>query len=62
MTVLKETSLAADQIWQFGTPDLSVSPFSIADVNTVWYNDTEYTPLARVHAAEMLAKLPIALQ
>ena len=54
-TVLR-SGLAADQIWQFGTNDLSVPAASLSDVNTIFYNDTEYWPLARLHAAEMLAK------
>lgn len=60
-TVLLNTSLAADQIWQFGTPDLSVAPESIADVNTIYYNDTEFGTLGSGHAADMLAKTPVAL-
>lgn len=54
-TVLK-SGLAADQIWQFGTPDLSVPAADLSDVNTIFYNDTEYVTLGRVHAALMLAK------
>jgi mannan endo-1,4-beta-mannosidase len=54
-TVLKG-GIAADQIWQFGTPDLSVPAANLADVNTIFYNDTEYKILGRLHAAEMLGK------
>jgi mannan endo-1,4-beta-mannosidase len=54
-TVLKG-GVAADQIWQFGTPDLSVSPENLGDVNTIFYNETEYRTLGREHAAQMLAK------
>lgn len=55
MTVLDDTSLAMDQFWQFGTTGLSTG-ISDYDANTIWYNTTEYTPLAREHAAAMLAK------
>jgi mannan endo-1,4-beta-mannosidase len=55
LTVLKG-GVAADQIWQFGTPDLSVPPGNLGDVNTIFYNDTEYRILGKGHAAEMLAK------
>jgi len=54
-TMLK-SGVAADQIWQFGTPDLSVPAVNLADVNTIFYNDTEYKTLGRLHAAKMLAK------
>jgi mannan endo-1,4-beta-mannosidase len=54
-TVLK-SGLAADQIWQFGTYNLTVPADSIADVNTIFYNDTEYQLLGRLHAWEMSAK------
>jgi mannan endo-1,4-beta-mannosidase len=53
-TVLHDTRVAMDQFWQFG-PQLT-TPFSDADVFTIWYNSTEYTQLARDHAAAMLAK------
>jgi mannan endo-1,4-beta-mannosidase len=59
-TVLKNTSIAADQIWQFGSPDLSVSPGSLGDVNTIYYNDTEYKILGSGHAAALLAKKAVA--
>jgi len=48
--------LAADQIWQFGTYDMSVPGSSISDVNTIFYNDTEYKTLGREHAQKMLNK------
>jgi len=54
-TVLK-SGIAADQIWQFGTYDLSVPGADLADVNTIFYNATEYWTLGRLHAAEMLVK------
>lgn len=54
-TVLK-SGVAADQIWQFGTYDLSVPAASLSDVNTIFYNDTEYQTLGRLHAALMRAK------
>jgi mannan endo-1,4-beta-mannosidase len=51
-----DSGLAADQIWQFATPDLSVPVEDIIDVNSIFYNDTEYKTLAREHAASMEAK------
>ena len=51
-----DSGLAADQIWQFATPDLSVPVEDIIDVNSIFYNDTEYKTLAREHAARMEAK------
>jgi len=54
-TVLK-SGLAADQIWQFATPYLTVPVEDIIDVNSIFYNDTEYATLAKEHAAQMLAK------
>jgi mannan endo-1,4-beta-mannosidase len=48
--------LAADQIWQFGTNDLSVPRSSIGDVNSIYYDDAEYGILGRDHAKKMLAK------
>ncbi len=53
--VLK-SGLAADQIWQFGSNDLSVPASSISDVNTIFYNDTEYQTLGKEHARKMLEK------
>ncbi|KAL1306042.1 hypothetical protein AAFC00_004169 [Neodothiora populina] len=54
-TVLKDTKIAADQFWQFATINLTTGN-SQYDVNAIWYNDTEYTTLAREHAAAMLDK------
>jgi len=52
-TVLR-SGVAFDQIWQFGTPNMSiVCPF---DDNTIWTNDTEYALLGSQHAAKMMAK------
>lgn len=53
--VLK-SGLAADQIWQFGTNDLSVPSASLADVNTIYYGSAEYEELGKDHAEKMLAK------
>jgi mannan endo-1,4-beta-mannosidase len=53
--VLK-SGLAADQIWQFGSNDLSVPEASIGDVNSIYYNETEYQTLGREHAHQMLNK------
>lgn len=52
-TVLKG-GVAGDQIWQFGTPFLSVD--NMNDVNTIFINDTEFKILGSGHAAAMLAK------
>jgi len=54
-TVL-DSGVAMDQDWQFGTPDLSVPAQNLGDVNTIYFNDTEYQTLAVQHAADMLAK------
>lgn len=50
------SGIAADQIWQFGTNDLSVPSSSVADVNSIFFNEPEYKVLGFDHAAEMLAK------
>ncbi|KAK3934248.1 glycoside hydrolase [Diplogelasinospora grovesii] len=55
-TVLKETRLAADQIWQFGPADLSVDVALFGDEFSVYYNDTEFDVLGRRHARDMLDK------
>lgn len=53
-TVLRQTRVAMDQFWQFGTHFGSeLSPY---DVFTIWHNATEYELLARQHAAAMLEK------
>ncbi|KAL9088903.1 MAG: hypothetical protein Q9165_005960 [Trypethelium subeluteriae] len=53
-TVVNATQVAYDSFWQFATINLTSG--SQYDVNSIWYNDTEYTVLARQHAADMLAK------
>ncbi|KYG40721.1 glycoside hydrolase family 5 protein [Acidomyces richmondensis BFW] len=53
-TVLKDTKLAMDQFWQFGT--VLSTGLSDYDNFTIWYNSQEYVPLARDHAAAMLEK------
>jgi len=55
--VLK-SGLAADSIWQFGPYGTIVSPDSVSDVNTIFYNSSEYQVLGRLHAANMLRKIP----
>ncbi|CAN8106177.1 unnamed protein product [Discula destructiva] len=50
------TGVAADQVWQFGTYDLSVPAASLGDVNSIYYNSSEYKVLGFKHAAAMLAK------
>ncbi|RDW80391.1 hypothetical protein BP5796_05089 [Coleophoma crateriformis] len=50
------SGVAADQIWQFGTYDLSIPASYLGDVNSIYYNETEYKLLGRQHAKEMLAK------
>lgn len=54
MTVLRDTKVAMDQFWQFGTH--FGDQLSDYDNFTIWYNATEYTPLARNHATAMLEK------
>lgn len=50
------SGVAADQVWQFGTYDLSVPASNLGDVNSIYYNDTEYEVLGFQHAAAMLQK------
>lgn len=50
------SGVAADQVWQFGTNDLSIPGAQFGDVNSIYYNDTEYKILGFAHAARMLAK------
>ncbi|KUI72905.1 Mannan endo-1,4-beta-mannosidase B [Cytospora mali] len=54
-TVL-QSGVAADQIWQFGTYDLSVPASNLDDVYSIHFNDTEYEVLGFQHAAAMLEK------
>ncbi|KAF3760942.1 family 5 glycoside hydrolase [Cryphonectria parasitica EP155] len=54
-TVLK-SGVAADQVWQFGTYDLSVPAANLGDVNSIYYNSSEYKVLGFKHAADMLNK------
>lgn len=53
--VLK-SGLAVDQIWQFGSNDLSIPGPTLGDVNTIYYGDSEYKTLGKQHAKAMLAK------
>jgi mannan endo-1,4-beta-mannosidase len=53
--VLK-SGLAADQIWQFGSNSLSVPGATLGDVNSIYYNETEYQILGKDHAMKMLNK------
>jgi len=50
------SGIAADQIWQFAPYGTEIPIGDIIDVNSIFYNDTEYKTLAREHAAKMLAK------
>lgn len=54
-TVVK-SGVAADQVWQFGTHDLSVPGESLGDVNSIYFNESEYKVLGFEHAATMLKK------
>lgn len=54
-TVLR-SGVAADQVWQFGTYDLSVPAANLGDVNSIDYNSSEYKVLGFQHAAQMLNK------
>jgi mannan endo-1,4-beta-mannosidase len=53
--VLK-SGVAADQIWQFGSNDLSIAGTTLGDVNTIFFGDAEYKTLGKGHAQAMLAK------
>lgn len=59
---LLRPGLASDSFWQFAPYGQKVPYADIIDVNSIFYNDTEYVALVRVHAAEMLAKAPVADQ
>lgn len=50
------SGVAADQVWQFGTYDLSVPGPSLGDVNSIYFNESEYQVLGLEHAADMLSK------
>ncbi|TPX09863.1 uncharacterized protein E0L32_008885 [Thyridium curvatum] len=50
------STLAADQLWQFSPRDTSVPPTSFADEFAVSILDDEYEVLCRQHAANMLNK------
>lgn len=52
-TVLTKTSVAADQFWQFGSPDAGAG---LGDVFTLTYGSDQYNTLATQHAQDMLAK------
>lgn len=53
---VQNSGVAADQVWQFGTYDLSVPTSNLGDVNSIYFNDTEYKILGFQHAASMLEK------
>lgn len=55
LTVLEDTCLAADSIWQFGT-DLPIEGSGLGDVNSIYYGTPAYKVLGFEHAAEMLSK------
>ncbi|KAL4863200.1 mannan endo-1,4-beta-mannosidase B [Aspergillus spectabilis] len=55
LTVVKETQVAADFIWQFGTV-LPVEGTRWGDVNSIYYGTEEYEILGFKHAKEMLKK------
>ncbi|KAL4747410.1 hypothetical protein BDW72DRAFT_209653 [Aspergillus terricola var. indicus] len=55
LTTLKETQVAADFIWQFGTV-LPVEGTKWGDVNSIYYGTEEYEILAVQHAREMARK------
>jgi mannan endo-1,4-beta-mannosidase len=48
--------VASDQIWQFGSNDLTIPGTTLGDVNTIFYDDAEYKVLGKGHASAMLAK------
>lgn len=50
------SGVAADQVWQFGTYDLSVPGPNLGDVNSIYFNESEYRVLGFEHAAAMLRK------
>jgi mannan endo-1,4-beta-mannosidase len=53
---VRGSGVAADQIWQFAPEGTKIVINNLVDVNSIFFNDTEYVPLARQHAALMLAK------
>jgi mannan endo-1,4-beta-mannosidase len=48
--------IAGDQLWQFGTANLSVDAVGLSDLFTVFINEPEFQVLCRDHAAAMVAK------
>ncbi|KKY18530.1 putative b-mannanase [Phaeomoniella chlamydospora] len=54
-TVLTETEIAADQFWQFASPDLS-SGTDLGDDYSITYGTQQYQVIGTSHAEKMLAK------
>lgn len=54
-TVLQKTEVAADQFWQFGSPNLPSETVE-GDVYTITYGTQEYQILGTMHAEKMLEK------
>ena len=54
-TIIKNTSIAYDSFWQFGT-QLPVSGQSPSDTYSIFYGTSDYSVLATQHAAAMKAK------
>lgn len=54
-TVLR-SGLAADSVWQFGASGTSVNPATLADLNTVYYDSSEFQQLGREQAQNMMNK------
>lgn len=60
-TVLQDTSIAYDPFWQFAT-NLSINPFDSYAIQYSTVAGSDYEILGYQHAAQMLAKNPVATQ
>lgn len=49
-------SIAGDQLWQFGTANLSIDAKRLSDQFTVFIDEPEFEVLCRDHAAVMVNK------
>ncbi|KAL4778395.1 glycoside hydrolase superfamily [Aspergillus varians] len=56
LTMLNDTQLASDSIWQFGASHMPISGTTLDDVNTIYYGSEEYKVLGTGHAEELRTK------
>ncbi len=53
---IRNTSIAADQLWQFGPANLTVNPTEFGDEFSVYYGKPEFEKVGKQHAQAMLDK------